>query len=207
MTIWRPVTHPRYRDYYQVSDDGQVMSFHARKGPRLLKPSPNSNGYPSVRLSVDKVQRTFPVYVLVAEAFLGHTKHPGDEIRHLNGRKDDCRVVNLAYGTRSANSRDAVRTGQNPNVRKTECPAGHDYAEHGWVSSKTGWRYCKACKAERRRANAKPRVYPSTCPQDHPFDEANTYYVGPNKSHRACRQCRRERDRARNARKRGQVSV
>jgi hypothetical protein len=37
------------------------------------------------------------------------------------------------------------------------------------------------------------------CPQGHPYDEANTIRTGPNK--RACRQCKRERNKAAYARK------
>ena len=35
------------------------------------------------------------------------------------------------------------------------------------------------------------------CPQGHPFDEANTGYQGPNKDHRYCRTCLREKARRR----------
>ena len=104
---------PGYDDY-EVSDHGNVRSYRGNRGrrdavPHLLRRVPGR--YPTVALCRDGHRpRTWAVHQLVARAFLGAppARH---EVRHLNGNAEDCRLVNLVYGTSAENSADTVRHG------------------------------------------------------------------------------------------------
>jgi hypothetical protein len=70
------------------------------------------------RISATRIRRHAFVHHLVAEAFLGPRFELGDpdewgdrpklwhKVRHLNDRAEDCRAVNLAYGTQEDNELD-----------------------------------------------------------------------------------------------------
>lgn len=89
---------------YMVSNYGRVYSHTSQK---YLRPGIASTGYPTVCLGRGN-SRT--VHSLVAEAFLGPCPE-GYEVRHKNGDRKNPRLVNLEYGTRGENIKDAVRHG------------------------------------------------------------------------------------------------
>ncbi len=90
--IWKRVTDfPRY----EVSDYGHVRSY-ARGKLRLLKPSLNSRGYPSVRLYDDHGGETQLVHLLVLEAFKGPCPR-GYRASRLNDDKLNSRDTNLIW--------------------------------------------------------------------------------------------------------------
>jgi len=84
---------------HAVSDQGRVWSAHLR---RPLKPW-LVNGYPMVALGSTRAKRL--VHLLVLEIFVGPGPE-GEEGRHLNGKRDDPRLSNLAYGTKQENAAD-----------------------------------------------------------------------------------------------------
>lgn len=94
---------------YLATDEGHIYSVRAG---RVLKASPEKDGYLRVAVSVPKRQTRW-VSHLIAEAFHGPRpdKH---EIRHLNGIRDDNRPENLAYGTSKQNKDDARGHGTLP---------------------------------------------------------------------------------------------
>jgi hypothetical protein len=103
---WREVVG--WSGFYEVSDLGRV-----RAGPNrlhrghVLKPGRNKdNGYLTVTLTRPGAAR-YCVYVhdLVTAAFIG-PKPAGEEVRHRDGTRDNCRADNLHYGTRSSNALD-----------------------------------------------------------------------------------------------------
>src|SRR5262249_51794091 len=112
---WAPVTRdPRYT----VSDTGLV---HSIRG--ALKPTPDSQGYPTVRIGPRHVR----IHTLVLEAFIG--PRPSRMVtRHLNGIPSDNRLENLVYGTHQENCYDQVTHGTHPWSTKTHCPQGHPYS-------------------------------------------------------------------------------
>ena len=107
--VWMDI--PGYEGLYQASNYGEIKSLDRVikrsngktikwKG-RILKQA-ISNGYKYVNLGISNTQH---VHVLVASAFLG--KRPdGMDVCHNNGDKQDNRVENLRYATRSENNLD-----------------------------------------------------------------------------------------------------
>ncbi|CQD07126.1 NUMOD4 motif protein [Mycolicibacterium conceptionense] len=158
--IWLPVVG--YEGLYSVSSLGTVRSeartvqlsngFTRNLPTRILSAAPNGDGYPTVNLSFPgQPSRTLYVHDLVLAAFVG-PKPNGQEARHLNDSKSDCRLSNLAYGTRSDNQRDAVRNGRNHLARRTRCHRGHEFSPGNVrrYPSRPTVRVCMACDADRQ---------------------------------------------------------
>ncbi len=110
-----------YEGLYKVSNQGRVRSLdrvvevrtkkrvsHRMSHGRILKASPNQDGYPTVDLHRDGRSRTVPVHRLVLEAFIG-PRPEGHECRHLDGNPKNNRVENVTWGTREENLADMVR--------------------------------------------------------------------------------------------------
>ncbi len=154
---WRDV--PGYEGLYLVSSLGRFYRLPRRntrnfyKG-RLVSQSYNAKGY----LKVDLSGRNGKVWTarahrLVARAFLGEPE-AGQEVRHLNGVRDDNRASNLAWGSGSQNSYDAVAHGTHTTARRTHCPQGHPYSGDNLYIRPCGRRKCRACQREKRQRAA-----------------------------------------------------
>jgi hypothetical protein len=108
MTVYKAIVDlPGLR----IGDDGSIWSHLTRTGFkdewRKLSPSPMSvSGY--LRTCFKK--RTYYVHNLVLEAFVG-PRPAGMECRHINGDRKDCRLENLAWGTKLENASDKIRHG------------------------------------------------------------------------------------------------
>lgn len=111
---WRTVPgFPRY----EVSSLGRVRSNTSSGKGRLLKTALSGKGpakYLCVALAREGRSFTRLVHQLVLEAFKGpRTK---DSIsRHLDGNRLNCRVGNLAWGTRKENMADRRKHGRGAN--------------------------------------------------------------------------------------------
>lgn len=115
---------PDWEGCYQASSDGRVRSLDrlvmqdGKWGPyartmkgRILRPSYCTNGYTFVVLSKPKRPPCYSlIHRLVAFAFLGQPAH-GQEVRHLNGVRDDNRLANLQWASRSENHADKLAHG------------------------------------------------------------------------------------------------
>ena len=156
---WLPVVG--YEGYYEVSDLGNVRSlprtirisdgFRRLRG-RVLRPGINpKTGRRVVVLRGGGPRQTHTIYPLVLEAFVG-PRPPGMEACHNNGDHTDDRLINLRWGTSSANTYDSVRHGTHNNARKTHCKRGHLLAEPNLVLSvlAEGRRSCLACHKSRQ---------------------------------------------------------
>jgi hypothetical protein len=157
---WRYV--PGYEGLYLVSSLGRFYRLPRQSGRysykgRLVSQGHNKKGYLQVGLS-GKGGRAWlaRAHRLVARAFLGEPAE-GQEVRHLNGVRDDNRLVNLAWGTGSQNSLDAVAHGTHTTASKTHCPQGHPYAGENLYIRPCGRRKCRTCQRERRRKAAAER--------------------------------------------------
>jgi hypothetical protein len=100
-------------DGYFATEDGFIYS--DRQSKRILKGSPDKDGY--IHVSLSRTGRRhgdhakhFPVHVLVALAYLG--PRTGPEARHLDGNNQNNRPDNLAWGTRLENGADKVAHGR-----------------------------------------------------------------------------------------------
>jgi len=135
---WLPV--PDWVDY-EVSDLGRIRSWKKscqrpnETLPRMLV-AQVMEGYHRVDLRYPGRRRSAFVHRLVLEAFVGPPSE-GHQCRHLNGRRDDNRLANLAWGTAAENSRDKRRHGtcsrgeRNGNTRISEETARQILAHEG----------------------------------------------------------------------------
>lgn len=109
---WRPVTLDGEETRYRVSFKGRVRN---QRTGRILKPSPNTQGYQCVCLYHGGRKRTVPVHQLVAAAWCDFGEwldaRPAPEVHHVNARKQDNASRNLRWVTRQANIRAAVEDG------------------------------------------------------------------------------------------------
>src|SRR5215831_17062555 len=94
---WRPIKN--WPDY-EVSNTGEVRSFKHRK-PRIMEWTTN-NGYPCLKLSKDGGIVRHYIHHLVLEAFVSPMPE-GMEAAHLDGRRNNNDVRNLAWVTRKEN--------------------------------------------------------------------------------------------------------
>lgn len=116
--IWKDI--PGYEGRYQASNLGRICSVDRRvpcchgatrtvKG-RILRPACQKRD-PHLSVVLGHGAAGSAVHRLVASAFLGPCPE-GQEVRHLDGDPQNNRVENLAYGTRTENILDVMRTGQ-----------------------------------------------------------------------------------------------
>jgi hypothetical protein len=145
---WLPI--PGF-DEYEVSDQGRVRSWNARRTkpellPKVLKIRPSPNGYLTVKLSHPSKKQRFTIQKLVLLAFRG-PRPEGLECRHLDGDHNNNCLDNLVYGTHSENMRDKVAHGNHHQANKTHCIRGHSLAEHAQIRPE-GWRRCMLCAQE-----------------------------------------------------------
>lgn len=125
-------------DGYEVSDEGGVRSWLTRPGlhqvPRRLTACRDRAGYLHVSMNRGGKRVTRFVHQLVLEAFVG-PRGEGQITRHLDGRRDNNALINLAWGTPLENAADArahgtVAIGDRNGARKhrDRMPRG---ARHG----------------------------------------------------------------------------
>ena len=100
---------------YEVMPDGRVFSVTSNwrgYGRREMLPSPNTDGYPSVRLRINGARKRLTVHRLVALVYLPPPPSGKHEIRHLDGDKQNSHFENLAWGNARENAADRDRHGR-----------------------------------------------------------------------------------------------
>jgi hypothetical protein len=127
---------------YEVTRDGRVFSVETNwrgYGRREMKQTPNSDGYPSVRLILDGKRKRFAVHALVAKEYLPPRPSPNHEVRHIDGDKMNPRADNLAWGTQKDNADDRERHG------RTSRGLSHSAAIKAGISKSTNeyWRHAR----------------------------------------------------------------
>lgn len=151
---WRDI--PNYEGLYQVSNHGNVRRLptvvETTRGLRptpgkILKATPNSNGYPKVSLSKNNQQKEAFVHSLVLSSFV--RARANEEVAcHNDGDPGNNHVENLRWDTVSGNVRDEVRHKTHVESRKTHCPKGHALAGENLDPGQLrryGKRRCLAC--------------------------------------------------------------
>lgn len=122
---WRPISR---NNNYMVSSYGRVYSHISQK---FLRPGIASNGYPTVALGRGN---TRTVHSLVAENFIGPCPD-GQEVRHGDDNRENPRLDNLCYGTRSDNMKDAAnRSRRDCRAYGIKAAATKDTRYPGWRS-------------------------------------------------------------------------
>ena len=108
---WLPASG--FETHYEVSSFGRVRRSAGGKAARVgrvLHPTPNTGGYPTVWLSIRRQRFARMVHLLVAKTFLGRPL-PGFEVNHKDGNKLNASVHNLEYVTHKQNSQHASKHG------------------------------------------------------------------------------------------------
>lgn len=116
--IWKPI--PGWRGFYEASNLGRMRSLARmirrsdgtlqRVRERILRCAVDIEGYRRCTLRRNGKKFSAHLHTFIALAF--HGKRPaGKEVRHLDGKKKNCRSKNLKYGTPKQNWNDKVRHG------------------------------------------------------------------------------------------------
>lgn len=158
---WRPIPgHP----HYEASDQGRIRSIDRiiaqRDGRsrqhrgRVLRPQTAGAGYHHVFLGA-RVNRY--VHRLVLEAFVGPCPD-GMEVCHGPGGSTDNRLVNLRWGTHTANVGDTVAAGNKHEQQRTHCPQSHRLAHPNLVAGELPNRKCRACNCARAKQQRNPEI-------------------------------------------------
>ena len=99
---------------YEILSCGKVFSHTNWRnwGSRELSQSLNTDGYPSVRLTINGNRHRIVVHKLVAIAFLKAKPSRKHQIRHLDGNKMNSHISNLVWGTAKDNANDREKHGR-----------------------------------------------------------------------------------------------
>ena len=106
MEIWKPIKD--FENIYEVSNLGRIKSFKNYKISFLIGSS-SGDGYRTVTLCGNKNKRIY-IHRLVALHFIENLENK-IEVNHINGIKNDNRVDNLEWCTKSENSIHALKNG------------------------------------------------------------------------------------------------
>lgn len=114
MENWKDIKG--YEGNYQVSNIGRIKSMERlsssgrRLSSKIMKVKKTIEGYNVINLYFNRKMNTVRVHRLVAKAFLPNLDNKTD-VNHINGVKDDNRIENLEWATRSENIKHAFKTG------------------------------------------------------------------------------------------------
>lgn len=118
MEVWKDIEV--YKGLYQVSSEGKVRSLDRyekskggslrfRKG-RILAQTKRKNGYLTVSLNREGVNKKHLIHRLVAKAFIHNIKNL-PEVNHEDGNKENNHTYNLVWCTSSYNQKHVFDNG------------------------------------------------------------------------------------------------
>jgi hypothetical protein len=120
--IWLPVAEPRFNNYYEISNKGNVKSLAKyiensgnfsggyHKKIKDKKHFIDHSGYCITKLCIDGKCLNRKIHRLVAEAFIPNPEGK-EQVNHIDGNKENNSVENLEWVTRSENIKHAFSTG------------------------------------------------------------------------------------------------
>ena len=97
--IWKDVD--LFNGLYQVSNIGRVKSFHGKT--KILKPKLDKQGYYTIVLCKNKINKQYKIHRLVCGSFLENLENK-QQVNNKNGVRNDNRLENLEYMTSSENN-------------------------------------------------------------------------------------------------------
>ena len=104
-----------FNQKYKVSDQGEVVKIDTNY---YLKQSKDKDGYLTCTLrNSDGTKTKYRVHRLIAMAFIPNPFNK-PEVNHINSVRDDNRVLNLEWTTRSENQKHVFRNGRFPELRE-----------------------------------------------------------------------------------------
>jgi hypothetical protein len=105
--IWKPVVG--YEGLYEVSNLGRIKSI--RFGEKIMKLRYDKGGYLTAGLTKNNKQTILLVHRIVLKAFVGLPENK-QECDHINRNRDDNRLENLRWVTRSKNQLNKTAHGK-----------------------------------------------------------------------------------------------
>ena len=133
-----------FEDCYMVSDLGRVLNIKKNKTITLTKGKTNSNGsYIRVKLTKEKKHYNRRVHRLVASTFLGESIL---SVNHINGIKEDNRLINLEYATMEEQNLHAEKLNIRPYKSKRQISIFNESVVHNFMSIKDAARYINSNK-------------------------------------------------------------
>ena len=157
---------PGWEGAYEVSDHGRVRSLDrvvvrsdgslmTVAGSVLAQQSKPRTEHRWVALSRQSKPSRRDVHQLVLEAFVG-PRPDGAVARHLDDKRENNHLANLAWGTQSENGFDSVRNGTHVNANKTHCVRGHAYSDaNTLIGTRASGGTCRVCATCKRDNDAK----------------------------------------------------
>ena len=100
---WKDI--PGYEGFYEVSNKGRVRRVSPEKGTwpgRIVTPNRGGDGYQTVRLSRNKVKKTFSTHRIVALVWVPNP-HGYKQVNHKDGDKLNPSADNLEWCTARQN--------------------------------------------------------------------------------------------------------
>lgn len=113
-----------YEGIYEISNHGRVKSLQRvdcrgqKRKEKMLVISLDSDGYPIIILSKDRVSKTNKVHRLVAYHFISIVEGK-THVNHIDGVKTNNKVYNLEWCTNQENIKHARVNGLHPEVGET----------------------------------------------------------------------------------------
>ena len=100
---------------YEISNYGRMVNI---KTGNLLKTQANKKGYQVVRVTINRVKRTFRIHRLVAQYFVSNPDNK-TQVNHIDGNKNNNRYDNLEWCSNAENAHHAIKTGLWESVIKS----------------------------------------------------------------------------------------
>lgn len=92
---------------YEISNYGRMVN---TKTGNLLKTQANKKGYQVIRVTINRVKRTFRIHRLVAQYFVSNPNNK-TQVNHIDGNKNNNRYDNLEWCSNAENAHHAIKTG------------------------------------------------------------------------------------------------